>query len=71
MGAASIAPASKCLLFKTSLGYLGDSGFMSKIVALTRNAYSLAWHRQQDALGSAVVLMCGAALILAGQAFPI
>lgn len=43
---------------------------MSKAIALSRTAYAAAQQRQLDIARSAIVLGCGAALILAGQALP-
>ncbi|EAQ28673.1 hypothetical protein NAP1_13778 [Erythrobacter sp. NAP1] len=43
---------------------------MSKAVAITRTALAEARRRQAEALSSVIVLGCGAALILAGQALP-
>ena len=43
---------------------------MSKAIAISRRAYLEARQRQLDVLSSVIVLGCGAALILAGQALP-
>ena len=43
---------------------------MSKAIAFSRTAYAEARQRQADLLSSAIVLGCGAALILAGNALP-
>lgn len=44
---------------------------MSKAIAITRAAYEAAQQRQIDIARSAIVLACGAALILAGQPLPL
>ena len=43
---------------------------MSKAFALSRAAFEQARQRQQDALSSAIVLGCAAALIFAGKVLP-
>lgn len=43
---------------------------MSKAIAFTQRAYTEARQRQADVLSSAIVIGCGAALILAGKALP-
>ena len=43
---------------------------MSKAITLTRAACEAAQQRQIDIARGAIVLACGAALILAGQPFP-
>lgn len=44
---------------------------MTKAIALSRNAGLFALERQLDILRGAIVLGCGAALIFAGQPFPL
>jgi hypothetical protein len=43
---------------------------MSRAIALSRAAYDEALRRQRDALSSAIVLGCAAALIFAGKVLP-
>ena len=43
---------------------------MAKAIALSKTAYEAARERQLDVVRSAIVLGCGAALILAGQPLP-
>ncbi|WP_256439008.1 hypothetical protein [Erythrobacter sp. JK5] len=44
---------------------------MSKAIALSLSTFEVARQRRLDILRSAIVLGCGAALILAGQATPL
>ena len=44
---------------------------MTKAIALSRTALETARTRQLEILRCAIVLGCGAALILAGQAIPL
>lgn len=44
---------------------------MSKAIAYSRDLYTIAQQRHLEMLSSAIVLGCGAALILAGKALPL
>nr|WP_298931992.1 hypothetical protein [uncultured Erythrobacter sp.] len=44
---------------------------MAKAIALSKTAFETARARQIDIVRSAIVLGCGAALILAGQPLPL
>jgi 3-polyprenyl-4-hydroxybenzoate decarboxylase len=44
---------------------------MTKALALTQRAYAEARRRQTEALSSAIVVGCAAALILAGTPLPL
>ena len=43
---------------------------MSRAIAITRNAFLEARERRIEVLRSTIVLGCGMALVLAGQALP-